>query len=386
RVYDGYGDKTLRVCLLASYAFDASVQQIFGALLQGHSLYISDDESRKDGESLLSFYNKYQIDVSDGTPTHLRLLLESIDEVSSLDSLSSWILAGETFPKELAVSFYTKLGERTQLYNFYGPTETCVDSTSYKVFYKELEDLKRIPIGKPLPNERVYVTDSYGSFLPIGVIGELCIAGSGLARRYTGDQSLTTEKFVSDWIDGETLVYRTGDMVRWLPDGNLEYQGRQDAQVKIRGYRIELSEIETHLNKHPSINHALVSVQEIETERSLVCYYQGEESIVVSELREYLSSFLPDYMIPSYYMHLESFPQLSNGKIDRNSLPELSLSLEDQYVAPTTEVQEKLVVIYSDILKIDRDLIGVNSSFIDLGGHSLKMVFLVNAIKKEFGV
>ncbi|CAC9975508.1 non-ribosomal peptide synthetase [Flavobacterium panici] len=385
-VYQPYEDKVLRVALLASYVFDASVQQIFGSLLQGHSLYILDEESRKDGVKLLSFYNKNSIDLSDGTPTHLRLLVNSLEENSTLNSLSSWILAGEVLSKDLVNTFHLKLGLNTQLFNFYGPTETCVDSTSYKVDPKKLDQYTTIPIGKPMPNERVYVTDNHGSLVPQGIIGELCIAGNGLAQRYIGDQSLTSEKFNSEWIPWEDRVYKTGDLVKWLPDGNLEYHGRKDDQFKIRGYRIEPTEIEQYLTAHPKIENSIIVVQEFENEKTLIAYYQAKSKISTSDLRGYLAAYLPDYMIPSFFMHIENFLFTSNGKIDRKSLPKYEISPEKGIIPAGNETEQKLIAIYSEVLKVDSSIIGINSNFFDLGGHSLTMMFLNNKIEKAFNL
>ncbi|WP_299135409.1 non-ribosomal peptide synthetase/type I polyketide synthase [uncultured Tenacibaculum sp.] len=388
RVYSSYNkEEGLRVALLASYAFDASAQQIFGALLQGNSLYVASDESRKDGEKLLSFYNENKIEISDGTPTHFRLLLNSLNKESKLENLSSWLLAGEVLPKDLVHLFYNTIGEDIQLYNFYGPTETCVDSTCYKVDVKQLESLNSVPIGKPLPNERVYVTDRLGKLVPMGVVGELCIAGEGLASRYVGNQSLTFEKFNSDWIDYEDRVYRTGDMVRWLENGDLEYHGREDNQVKIRGFRIELGEIQEQLNAYSKIQHSVVVIKESEDEKYLVAYYQSESEIDVSKIRKHLSKYLPDYMIPNYYVHLADFDINVNGKIDYQALPEYKLIDNEEFVGPVNKIEEKLIDLFSEILSIDdTNQIGRKANFIDLGGHSLKMVFLANSINKEFKV
>jgi len=386
KVYSNYGDKALNVALVASFSFDASVQQIYGSLLQGHSLYIVDDESRRDGAKLKSFYKSNAIDLSDGTPTHLRLLLDALRNDTTLGNFSSWILAGETLPKEFVKEFYGRVGNQVQLYNFYGPTETCVDSTSYKVDINRLEDYPFIPIGKPLPNERVYITDTHGGLVPLGVIGELCIAGDGLAQRYVGDQIASSEKFRSGWVIGEERVYRTGDMARWLPDGNLEYRGRIDNQVKLRGYRIELSEIEHQLSTYHSIDHCVVEFKESGNEQYLMAYYESSGKPQVSDLRLHLSRSLPDYMIPSYFMQMEKLPLTGNGKIDRNSLPNYELQVVDNYAPPTTETEKKLVKIWADVLKRNIDTIGVNHNFFDLGGQSLKLVFLANRIKETFKI
>lgn len=385
-VYQPYGDRILKVALLASFSFDASVQQIYGSLLQGHSLYIADNISRSDGEKLKYFFIQNSIDLSDGTPTHLRLLTDTLLEGASLGNFSSWILAGEVLPKELVKEFYGKVGKKIQLYNFYGPTETCVDSTSYKIDIDRIEDYPSIPIGKPLPNERVYITDSDGNLVPIGVIGELCIAGDGLAQRYIGDEAITSEKFRNDWISGEERIYRTGDMVRWLQDGNLEYHGRIDSQIKIRGYRIELLEIENQLNMHPHINYCAVSLKEIDNEKYLIAYYESSSEIAVSELRYFLSHSLPDYMIPQFYMWVNQLPLNNNGKVDRNSLPDYIFRNSGIHVPPSSEIEKKLVKIWADVLKINAKSISTTNNFFDLGGQSLKLVFVANRIKDAFNV
>jgi amino acid adenylation domain-containing protein len=385
-VYSKYKEENLKVALLASYAFDASVQQIFGSLLLGHSLIIADDQSRKDGLKLREFYNTNDIDISDGTPTHMRLLVNAIQRGQSLPYLRSWILAGEVLPKELVVSFFKKVGSSVQLYNFYGPTETCVDSTFFKVNPEKLDRYETIPIGKPLPNERVYVTNKYGKLVPKGVRGELCIAGSGLARCYAGNQELTSECFVANWLPWESRVYRTGDIVKWLSDGNLEYCGRMDNQVKLRGYRIELSEIAYELNGIEAIRQSVVMIKEKNGENVLVGYYEAQEEIMVNDLRKRLAKILPQYMIPNYFVHVEKFPVSMSGKINTNSLPDYELCQSKAHVPPSNEIERQLVAIWSDILKIDKEVIGVTTDFFDLGGHSLSGIQMANNISEYFGV
>ncbi|MFS4449736.1 non-ribosomal peptide synthetase, partial [Maribacter sp. 2307UL18-2] len=336
RVYSSdHGSKSLRVALLASYSFDASVQQIFGALLLGHSLYICDDLDRKDGDRLIDFYNRNGIEVSDGTPTHLRILMSSLDEDFRLTSLRIWMLAGEVLSKELVKEFY-KYHEydRVKLFNIYGPTETCVDSTSFEIELAKLDDYSTIPIGKPLPNERIYITDKYGNLVPIGVTGELCIAGDGLAQRYIGDMTLTSEKFIDHWIPNEKKVYRTGDLACWLSDGNIEYQGRRDNQVKIRGYRIELGEIENQLLAYEEVRDIVVVAKERGGSMDLIAYIVSDNEIKPGELRSYLALTLPDYMLPVHYVQMDSFPLTPNGKVDRRALPDPELTTSDDYVGP----------------------------------------------------
>jgi amino acid adenylation domain-containing protein len=387
KVYTAHDNESLRVALLASYSFDASVQQIFGALLQGHALHICDDLARKDGRLLIEFYNQNKINLSDGTPTHLRLLVNALDGEITLNTLQSWILAGEVLTKEVVKEFYKKKGDtNVTLYNFYGPTETCVDSTSFKIEMEQLDSYTTVPIGRPLPNERIYIADQYGNLVPIGVVGELCIAGDGVAQGYVGDDVLTATKFAINWVSGERRVYRTGDLARWLPDGNIEYLGRMDHQVKIRGYRVELGEIEKQLMTHDSVRNAVVQVREVKSEQSVIGYYVSDAPIKVSTLRKHLSQLLPDYMIPSYFVYLEKIILTTSGKINYKALPDVEMSMDDGYKAPADEVENQLVNIWSEVLKMDRKSISVDGNFFELGGHSLKAIQIVNSIAKHFEV
>ncbi|RUT68621.1 amino acid adenylation domain-containing protein [Flavobacterium cupreum] len=378
RVYGSYGEKPLHVALLASYAFDASVQQIYGSLLQGHSLYITDDETRKDGVKLLSFYNDNKIDLSDGTPTHLRFFVDALTEDSTLNTLSGWILAGEILQKELVRSFYSKLGTGVQLYNFYGPTETCVDSTGYKIDPEQLDVYDFIPIGKPLPNERIYITDQYGNLAPIGTIGELCIAGDGLAIGYVGDAELTSKKFDSEWMFNKERVYRTGDMAKWLSDGNLEYHGRNDDHVKIRGYRIHLGEIESALNNLAEIQQSVVIVNEDSSHsKQLVAYVVCNEEADSKKVQELLEVHLPEYMVPRVYVYLTAFPMTDGGKIDKKALPVPETATT--YVAPTGTLEMQFAELWQDLLGVDQ--VGVHDNFYELGGDSIKAIQLASRSK-----
>ena len=387
RVYSDLGASSLRVGLLASYSFDASVQQIFGALLQGHSLYICKDEDRKDGDRLLEFYNSNKIEVSDGTPTHLRILLSSLDDSSKLLSLRKWMLAGEVLSKDLVNSFYNYHDESSvRLYNIYGPTETCVDSTSYEIHLDDLGRYSTIPIGRPLGNERIYITDSSGILVPVGVEGEICIAGDGLAHGYIGDTELTSTKFTKDWLPNEERVYRTGDLGRWLPDGNIEYLGRKDSQIKLRGYRIELGEIESQLLSHEAIQDSVVVLKEQEEgNASLIAYVvvccDAHGEVKSSELRSHLVSVLPEYMIPSYYVQIESLPLTRSGKIDRKALPDPEFTVGDDYVAPQSEEEHLLAKVWAKVLGLDK--VGITDDFFAIGGDSIRSIQVCSRMKQE---
>lgn len=384
-IYSAYENQNLKIALIASFSFDASVQQIFSAFLLGHTLYITDDNSRKSGASLRRFFNDNEIDISDGTPTHLRLVVNAAQPDSKLKTLSSWLLAGEVLNKSTVRAFYDKLGHQTQIFNLYGPTETCVDSTLFKVEPSILDQYETIPIGKPFANERIYITDSQGKLVPEGEVGELCIAGAGLAEGYINDFALTNERFMHNWIDQESRVYRTGDMVKLLADGNLLYQGRVDNQIKLRGLRIELSEIEFHMCEHPLVQHAVVAVREIFEEEQLVAYYEATEAIDASDFMRYLVDRLPNYMVPSHFLHLEQFPLNTNGKVDKFALPDVEV-MEESTQKPLNEIEQKLVEIWEEILEVPKNWVGLETNFFQLGGNSLKSVLIANRIKQEFEV
>jgi len=385
RIYSLLGGDGLRVGLLASHVFDASVQQIFGALLQGHTLYIAGEEERMDGWRMREFFDRHRIEVTDGTPTHLRLLVGAMRGGEELRYLRGWILAGEVLPVGLVREFWEKVGgEGPRLWNVYGPTEACVDTTCYEVERSGLERYSFIPIGRPLANQRVYIMDREGQLSPVGVTGELCIGGAGLARGYAGEEARTADRFV-ERQEGEGRVYRTGDLARWLPEGELEYRGRKDTQVKVRGYRIELGEIEQQLLRQEGVREAVVIVRGEEGERYLAAYYTGEERVPAGGWRERLSASLPEYMLPAIYIRMERWPLTTSGKLDVGSLPEVEWREEtDRRVGPANGTEEQLVEIWAEVLKLDRNAISTDKSFLELGGHSLSAIQIANRIKKSF--
>jgi acyl carrier protein len=300
RIYHKYGDH-LRVCLVAPFEFDASVQQIFAALILGHSLYIVPDQARLNGSELLNFYLRYKIEISDGTPTHIRLLVDSLAGKTVKLYIKHFLTAGEEFPARLAKRLVNSFKINIpNVSNIYGPTETCVDSTLYDIPHQHIDELATIPIGKPLPNEYIYILDKKNKLQPPGVSGELCIGGDGAARGYLNQPELTAEKFDHDGINksfcggpggsffkkrplavGDKL-YRTGDLARWLYDGNLEFLGRMDHQVKLRGYRIELGEIENQLRSFEPVKDVLIEIQkEVEGDERLTAYVEPDPANAV---------------------------------------------------------------------------------------------------------
>ncbi|WP_432329962.1 phosphopantetheine-binding protein [Mucilaginibacter sp. P25] len=272
-----------------------------------------------------------------------------------------------------------------EIINEYGPTESTVGSTTYKIADNDTVHETTIPIGRPISNTEIYILDKAGRVQPVGVPGELYIGGAGVARGYLNRPELTSERFVPNPYskDRGSRLYRTGDQGRWLADGNIEYLGRLDDQVKIRGYRIELGEIESVLQQCPGVQQGVVLARpDAQGNRRLVGYVVAGEGYDQEVLRTYLQSKLPEYMVPSLWVELASLPLTSNGKTDRRSLPDPDLSLvRGNYEAPVTELEEQLAQIWQELLGVER--VGVHDDFFDLGGHSLLAIRLVSAIRNE---
>jgi tyrocidine synthetase-3 len=244
----------------------------------------------------------------------------------------------------------------------------------------------KISIGKPLPNTQILITDSYGHLLPVGVTGEICVAGAGLASGYIGHAADTADKFVKHPYQEDTLLYQTGDLGKWLPDGNIEFLGRVDSQVKIRGFRIEPIEIEQTLCLHEAVEQAIVIGKVKQGTAYLVAYYVSQKIIPVTEIKTLILSRLPSYMVPAYYVKLEQLPYTASGKVNRKLLPEIEESEVERHVyeAPDTLLQQNLVKVWEKLLGVNR--IGIHDNFFELGGHSLSTIRLAAAIKREIGV
>ena len=377
----------LKFCLISPIVFDASVKQVFGALLSGHSLHLLPEDLRGDGDQLLAFYNKHTIDISDGTPTHILLLLETMGAAQMEQGIKHFIIGGETLPGPLIEDFLNKFNLRKpSITNVYGPTECCVDATLYHVSKERIGSYESIPIGKPMPNYQVYILDWNNKLQPIGVPGELCIGGKGLAEGYLNRPHLTAQRFVPNPLVPGNRLYKTGDLASWLPDdsGNIKFLGRMDNQVKIRGYRIELAEIERQLLNHRTIKQAVVTARKDKSgDQTLCAYVTAAGEFTVSQMKDYLEKYLPDFMIPSYLVQLEEMPFSMNGKVDRNALPEPQKASGDTYVAPRNRNEKMLAQIWSQVLDVEKGSISIDSDFFALGGHSLKATILISKIHRE---
>ncbi|MDQ1350668.1 MAG: AMP-binding protein [Acidobacteriota bacterium] len=398
RIYHRYSDNELKVCLVSPFEFDASVKQVFTVLLSGYSLHIVPEDTRLDGFGLLEFYRRYRVDIVDGTPAHMRILSECLEQDVPPPQVKEFVIGGEALSTKLVKQFFTGFGHGgTSITNVYGPTECCDVTTSYTIISGDMKQRDCIPIGKPLVNMRTYILCSGGKLQPPGAPGELHIAGIGVGRGYLNNPDMTGEKFIPNtFTNDQSLttsdkVYRTGDLVRWLPDGNIEFLGRLDNQVKIRGFRIELGEIESHLLRHKNIKETVVVARTAENGDCYLCAYivpvMGTEKTFDSmELREYLSGKLPHYMVPSFFVHLDNIPLTRNGKIDKEALPIPDGEIRKQYIGPRNKIEEKLIEMYANVLEREKELIGIHSNFFEIGGHSLRSAILLAKIHKEFHV
>ncbi len=371
-----------RLLQFASFNFDASVSEIFTALVSGAILYLADRDNILPVEKLHKFLREKEISTLTLPPS----LLAGLD-AQNLPDLKTMVSAGEVCRWEVANRWF----ENHRFLNAYGPTEATV-GCSCELVREFDESCLTVPIGRPIDNFKIYLVDAHLNPVPVGVRGELCIGGIGLARGYLNRPHLTAEKFIPDPFStsGGERLYKTGDLARYLPDGRIEYIGRIDHQVKLRGYRIEPGEIEASLRLFPGVKEALVIPEEDKvSEKQLSAYFTVTNKFHadMADLRRYLRSRLPEYMVPSSFIRLEKFPLLPNGKVNRKALPapdEKMVARSGKYVASRTPVEELLVGIWTDVLQ--KKTVGVNDNFFDLGGHSLKMTQMSSRIREVFKV
>ena len=383
-VYQRY-DARLRVCLLAPVIFDASVQQIFASLLLGHTLCVVPDEVRTDGRKLLAFYRDQGIEISDGTPTHLRILLEAQKDLKIDIPVKHFIIGGEAMAPELVRDFLKyHRGTAPLVTNVYGPTECCVDTTAFTFRADDIVGMKSMPIGAPMCNAQIYILDSARMPAPVGVPGEICIGGSGVSRGYLNRPELNSEKFVDNPFRAGSRMYRSGDLGRWLEDGNIEFLGRADDQLKVRGFRIEPGEIEARLREHPAVREAVVIATGSGSDKQLAAYLVTGEELDVTALRSYLGEHLPDYMVPSFFVPLDKIPLTPNGKLDRKALPDPSqeaLGSGEEYVAPRNGEEKILAEVWAGVLKKER--VGIHDNYFALGGDSIKAIQVMARLARK---
>lgn len=363
-------------------SFDATTFEFWSTLLNGGTLVMCSKEVLLDTSLMAETIKKYKVDTMFFTSGWLNQLVDN--DINLFEGLRT-IKAGGDRLSPMHIHALKQKYPKLTIVNGYGPTENTGASCCYTIH----EVTGHIPIGKPIDNSTAWIIDAHNRLVPIGVTGELCVGGAGLARGYLNNPALTAEKFIDNPFQTGTRMYKTGDLARWLPDGNIEFVGRKDDQVKIRGYRIEPGEIEAVLQTYPAVEDAVVVAKHnIKGEKELVAYVTGKETINdATELSAYLGSQLPFYMVPVHYVQLPEFPLNSNGKVDRKKLPDpegLGIGTGVEYVAPRTETEEKLVRIWQEIL--GREKIGVKDNFFAIGGHSLKATRVASSIRKEFNV
>ncbi|MGE5343915.1 MAG: amino acid adenylation domain-containing protein [Candidatus Omnitrophota bacterium] len=388
-----------------SYYFDWSVWEIFITLTSGAGLWMVPGNVILNAIEYVNSLNRYGITVLHITPTHFQSLIHSGMRLRTLRHLC---IGAEKFSKELAELIPTIVDEKCRVYNMYGPTEATIMAAVLEIDKSKssYQSNLSVPIGKNLGNNMLLILDRNFNLCPVGIAGELVIGGDGVAPGYLNNPESTYNRFFNlshnksfcpaFFKKGMTLspgraaggnIYKTGDLCRWLEDGNVEYLNRIDQQVKIRGFRIELGEIENRLLKHDSINGTVVLVKEDKNKNNyLSAYYVSEVRLESDELRDYLSAYLPNYMIPSYFVFLDKLPLTPNGKVDLNALPEPALTIDDSFIAPRNETEKTLTHLWSEILAQPFDKIGIDDHFFELGGHSFKAAMMMSKIRDEFNV
>jgi amino acid adenylation domain-containing protein len=401
---------------IATVGFDISIWEMIFPLVAGGRLIITRDEENKDPGYLVNMIKKWKITVVHFVPSLLDVFLDQ-DRLSVCDSIKQVVCGGEGISIRLKEKFFQKLNAK--LYHAYGPTEAAISVTHWDC--QENINQRRIPIGRPISNTQLYILDKNLDPVPLGICGEIFIGGTNLARSYHSRPELTAEKFIPNPYGNEAVakshlrLYRTGDLGRYLPDGNIEFMGRIDEQVKIRGFRIELGEIESTLKAHVDVAQVVVMAREDEPQnKKLVAYIvlqatridtltpdsvfasssgesfvtlAGEDISTITEtLRNYLLRSLPDYMVPSFFVYIDQIPLTPNGKIDRKALPTVDVTFRNltEYVAPRTAIEEELLLMWRDVLKMDQ--IGVNDNFFLLGGHSLLATQVISRIRHHYKI
>jgi amino acid adenylation domain-containing protein len=382
-----------------AYYFDWSVLEIFIMLTSGASLHEVTEEVLLDPAAGVEYINTHALTVLHVTPTQYRYMISTPARPHTLKYL---FIGAEKLTYDLLKRSFASVSETCRVFNMYGPTETTVISAVLEIDREDHERfgcLTSVPIGRPTGNIDLFILDNYLKMCPVNIPGELYIGGDGVAQGYLNNPILTAEKFIKK-VEAEkplnrSYFYKTGDLSRWLADGNVEYLGRIDQQVKIRGFRIEPGEIEAQLLSHENIKEAVVLVRARKDGEKYLCAYIvpggswgfDPPAVIKSGLKKYLSRRLPDYMVPSYLVRLETLPRNPNGKIDIKQLPsprDAEAGGPGEYMPAQTGIEKKMVRIWQQVLVVDR--VGLNDDFFESGGHSLRVLQLVNAIHKEFHI
>ncbi len=380
-----------RALQFASLNFDASLEQIFTALIAGARLVLRGTDVL-DARRFNQMVWDAGLTIVNVPPAYWHQWAQFCAETPDAPANSQVrlvIIGGDVMQMETLALWQRTPMRQARLLNAYGPTETTITATIFDAPLQRGEPMpfSRIPIGRPLVNRTAYILDRWGSPVPVGVPGELHLGGAGLARGYLNRAELTAEKFIETEFAGR--LYKTGDLARYLPDGNIEFLGRLDHQVKIRGIRIELGEIETALNQHPAVRDSVVVMRDAEGDGRLAAYVvpQTEQALTAGALQSFLKEKLPTYMVPAAFVLVESLPLNVSGKVDRRALPAPDLgrpNITTPFVAPRDPIEEELAFIWAQLLGVER--VGILDNFFDLGGHSLLATQLVSRLRDAFGI
>lgn len=359
----------------APCSFDHSVEEIYPALLNGGSIVIVDKLDVLDINKLIEIINRNHISVVTCQP----LLLNELNKAPRLESVHTFLSGADV----LKPQYISKLSSYARVYNTYGPTEATVCASYYRCCMND-NDIN-IPIGKPIHNYRIYILNKDDMIMPIGIPGEICISGAGIARGYINNRKLSEDRFVKEPFDSNNVMYRTGDIGKWLDDGNIEFLGRYDEQVKIRGFRVEPGEIEYHLKTHDSVEDAVViPIDSPRGIKSLGAYIIPRHEVKPQELRDYLGNKLPSYMIPAYFYRIDSIPMTSNSKVDIRALSNCNNPFDNEVKTKEnlSSTEEKLLRIWEEVLHTKG--IGLNENFFDVGGNSILLMQMYGMMEKQY--
>jgi amino acid adenylation domain-containing protein len=379
-----------RVLQFASLSFDLSVEEIYPALTRGAAIVLRTDEMISSARDFMHYCDKWRVSILDLPTAYWHELADALNEVDLTlpAAVRLVIIGGEKAAFDRLAAWHRRVREGVRLVNTYGPTETTVAVTMCDLRPEDQSfRLNTVPIGRPLANSTAYVLDESLQPVPIGAPGELYIGGAGVARGYVKRPELTDEKFIKDpfSVDGGARLYRTGDLVRYRTNGNIEFLGRIDNQIKIRGFRVELEEIEQALRTQPGVADCVVALHEDnEGDKRLLAYLvpSAERNLNISDLRTYLKSKLPPYMMPASFEPIDALPLLPSGKINRRALPAprfMRTEVAESFVAPRTPIERLLAAEWCDVLKLER--VGIHDNFFELGGHSLLAAKVVSRVR-----
>lgn len=373
-----------RIACLTTISFDIFFLESIMALSKGITVVLANEEEQRNPKLMAQLIENNEVEMIQMTPSRMQLLLNHDKELLCLKNVKEIMIGGEPFPLSLLRSLQAKT--TAKIYNMYGPTETTIWSTVSELTYKD-----RIDIGRPITNTEIYIVDEGLSILQTGQSGEICIAGSGLANGYVEREDLTAKKFIYLPQKPDVMVYRTGDMGRYLPDGELEYLGRTDNQVKIRGHRIELEEIESHLNQLEGIKQSIViALETSETDKILQAFYTSDFDIKSKIITSYLSEKLPSYMVPVVFKHVESFIQTENGKIDRKRVLEcVEIKVNDSVTesfnkSELNAIQKKAFEVIVSTLGSKIGDVTIETEITGAGVDSITFIKIVVALEGEF--